>query len=316
MRSDDRARGIAVKEAAVKEALEAHVGRRHGRLRILSSGHTPVWLARSRGSAVIFKAPAEGVPALEAWACTRLRALGVPAPEVIAVANRTDTFPRGYLITKKLPGAPLREAGLSDERQRSVVRRAGGMLRKIHSAQIEGFGYPDTAHFNETGRVRGRQSSWKSAIEAMIEKQLSYLKGRDILDTAAIDSIRQPFKRCESVLAARAQGSLLHGDFLARHILISRPTKRITGILDPAGMVIGDPVYDLAIFTLLSDEHIADLLDGYVLEESEKVDFELRLLLYRLLREVKELSWAAMAGGQAQRGVERVRSAVARINER
>jgi tRNA A-37 threonylcarbamoyl transferase component Bud32 len=125
-------------QAYAEEALQRHLGRPAERLALIPTyTDTIVYEAQFPDRSVIFKAtdPAGRDPsriALEAWACGRVRAIGVPAPFVVAVDTSATLFPSPYLIMQKMVGRPLTQLGLPVEQQRPylqdvlayVVRRA------------------------------------------------------------------------------------------------------------------------------------------------------------------------------------------------
>jgi hypothetical protein len=107
---------------------------------------------------VLFKGALCDAPstiAVEAWACERVRQLGVPSARVLAVDRGEWFFPGPYLIMEKLPGQPLDGLGLPPGKLRPLLRQVGRWLRQIHSVQLEGFGCPDAELYLSEGKISG-----------------------------------------------------------------------------------------------------------------------------------------------------------------
>src|SRR5215207_6132248 len=68
---------------------------------------------------------------LEAWMCETVRALGVPAPRVLAVDTSGNALPASYFIMEKAAGQPL--STLPHAQQQPFLRQIGACLRQIHT---------------------------------------------------------------------------------------------------------------------------------------------------------------------------------------
>jgi len=75
-------------------------------------------------------------------------------------------------------------------------------------------------------------------------------------------------RRAKALLSAYLDGDtnfdappvLLHGDLWPEHVLVSRETNRLTGVIDWGDLCLGDPAYDLAFLALrLGPEFAAGL---------------------------------------------------------
>src|SRR5262245_61353204 len=82
---------------------------------------TIVYEAKLSAGSVIFKAidadgrDPDGI-GLEAWMCETVRALGVPAPQVLAVDASRSMLPTSYFIMQKAAGQPLINLAIEERR--------------------------------------------------------------------------------------------------------------------------------------------------------------------------------------------------------
>src|SRR5215211_993886 len=79
----------------------------------------------------------------EALAYERLRAVGIPAPEVVALDLSKTLIPYHYIILTNIDGSPLIDdwASLSESQKAEAGRDAGRYLAMMHSLELEGFGH-------------------------------------------------------------------------------------------------------------------------------------------------------------------------------
>lgn len=191
----------------------------------------------------------------EARACSLARSIGVPAPQVLAVEPT-------YLICAEVPGEP------SDST--AVVTEAGHALRRLHE-------------------VRGDDGSWADRLLRPIE-QLEVLAG--IVPADLVRRLRRivpPF--IESVAAVETV--LLHGDLHPRHLYAVG--NKLSGIIDWGDTMYGDPLFDLARFSMTSDAATHAFLTGYGVRHAPEL--ERTLSSYRVLWSLMALHAEYAAGG-------------------
>ena len=76
----------------------------------------------------------------EVWAVGRVRALGVPAPDVLAADWSLSRFPWPYTVARRLPGRVVRRRDLSARQTGLLLEQMGGYLRLIHGVELSGHG--------------------------------------------------------------------------------------------------------------------------------------------------------------------------------
>jgi aminoglycoside phosphotransferase (APT) family kinase protein len=304
-----------VKIGAVARAVETHLGVRPGRIVALPRSRS-VWEVETSAGTVFLKSRLSQILMLEAWAYVKVREAGVPVPEVLAVEPHAPSFLDGYVITTKVPGIPLSELEVPRRRRRSLLAITGELLRRIHGVVAEGYGWPDGSHLEATGDVRGSKPSWSLAVQRRMDSILSVLERQQVLRPETVGGVRAAFERHGDALQGCGTGRLLHGDFRPRHVLAAGGGRTVTGIVDFEGMLLGDPVYDLAVFAFPGDD-LRDVLAGYAPDEAVREGLGVKVPLYQLLRAVAEVSWGHAAGvnphGMGRR-IEHVHIALGRLD--
>jgi aminoglycoside phosphotransferase (APT) family kinase protein len=190
----------------------------------------------------------------EAIACKLARSVGVPAPEVLAVG---DT----YLICAEVPGSPS-SAG-------AVITEAGRALRRLHG-------------------IHGNDGSWAERLLEPIERL-------DVLGGIVPDDLRRRLRVAVPPFidtVADVEPVLLHGDLHPRHLYAVG--NELTGVIDWGDAMYGDPLFDLARFSMAGGVATEALLDGYGLSLA---GLEETLSMYRVLWALMALRAEAEAGG-------------------
>lgn len=171
----------------------------------------------------------------EANVMDRMRPLGVPCPEVIAVATEGHYE---VMVARRCPGQRLADVAgdLSESDLEEVAAACGDLLATIHSAAVEGFG-------NLDGAGRGRWSSFdRWFIDDMVDQANGVLadstnqrvvaKLQSVLRT--LEASREALRSCPS--------RLTHGDFSPMNLLVEGP--RIAGLVDWESAKGGSPALD------------------------------------------------------------------------
>src|SRR5262245_33065478 len=192
---------------------------------------TIVYEAELPNGSVIFKAiDAEGRDpdgiGLEAWMCATVRALGVPAPQVLAVDTSRDALPSSYFIMEKASGQPL--SSLPAAQHHTFLRQAGAHLRQMHSVQLDGFGWLDEHRYRQRGMVRGSQLTWRDAVLRDVDASLAYFQRTGALEAPFIGRIERVVELAEPLLCAITSGQLMHGDVGKLHVWVDPERAAIT----------------------------------------------------------------------------------------
>ncbi|WP_158290862.1 phosphotransferase family protein [Kribbella antiqua] len=190
----------------------------------------------------------------EARACELARSAGVPAPEILAAETT-------YLICAEVPGSPS-----SDD---AVITEAGRGLRRLHG-------------------IRGDDGRWADRLSTPIER-LDLLAG--IVPDDLVRRLRVALPPFVDTVAD-AETVLLHSDLHPRHLYAVG--NELTGVIDWGDAMYGDPLFDLARFSMAGDAALDAFLSGYGLNG---VGLERTLSMYRILWSLMALHAERAAGG-------------------
>lgn len=195
--------------------------------------------------------------AVAAWASRQLRAVGVAAPEHIWHDD-------DICVESRVIGTPVDVAQGRSSRERAAIE-AGRILRAVHSLPVVGFGRLDP-----TGRApQATLAAW------LADQRPPPPDTRASLGTRAAAVLRE----LAPSLRPRPP-CLLHGDWVARHVLTHG--GRVAGVIDLESVRGGDPMADLAGWSLQEPAQLTEaLLAGYGLERLDE-DTCLRLVLHRI----------------------------------
>lgn len=194
----------------------------------------------------------------------------LPVPEPIHFEPDEDELGFPYAFFTYLPGTPLDDLLplASADQRRAAAREMGELLARIHAVRLE-----------RVGRLsRLSPESWGSYFGRRMRRRLEPHARDGLITHAEVD-----------VLAERAgairldQPRLLHMDFRAANMLarLDGGSLRITGIVDAANSLAGDPMFDLA----RSDEGVGLDADFWAVYESVRGEVARdseAYLLYRL----------------------------------
>lgn len=193
--------------------------------------------------------------AAEARACELARSVDVPSPHVVAVSLTAPA----YLITAELPGSPVAADATA------VLVEAGLCLRRLHTIQDPSADWPAT--------LLGTLENLEDVVPVHLAERL-----RDVIPPF-VDTV------------AGIKPVLLHADLHPRHLYAVG--NQLTGILDWGDTMYGDPLFDLARFSMVGPAATATFLTGY-----GQIDAPDRTLsLYRVLWSLMALHAEQTAGG-------------------
>lgn len=215
------------------------------------------------GDYVLKAAGHPGELAAEAWASEQVRPLGVPVPEVVALEAEASTLPLPFLLTRRLAGAELGKG------PHPLLVTVGERLRAVHSVTLDGYGFL-------------KQPAYGSWTEFTGEAQacLDELVDGDVVTVELAAAIDGMLHERTGLLAYDKTGVLLHGDLKPPHIFADE--GRLTGIIDWGDALAGDPLYDIARFSLVGKAELDLLLTGYGLALTPEL--EATLAAYRIVR--------------------------------
>lgn len=171
------------------------------------------------------------LPAIEADMLRALRQAGAPAPNVLAVDDRT-------LVLERLPGGGTLPAAWSD---------LGSVLRRLHDAPVAaaaGYGWAMDFAFGTLPIVNGWHADW-----ARFWRDHRLLTHVPHIPTTLAHRLEALARHLPDRLPAHPRPVLLHGDLWSGNVLVSQ--KRISGLIDPA-CCIGAAEADFAMLTLFA----------------------------------------------------------------
>ncbi|MGH3872315.1 MAG: phosphotransferase family protein [Pseudonocardiaceae bacterium] len=199
--------------------------------------------------------------ATAAWASHQLQAVRVAAPEHIW--HDDDIY-----VESRVIGTPVDIAADESTRELAAIE-SGRVLRAVHSLPVVGFGRLDPTgrapHVTLAAWLTGQQRPPPPVPPG----------SRASLGTRAATALRE----LAPSLRPRPP-CLLHGDWVARHVLTRG--GRVVGVIDLESVRGGDPMADLAGWSLQEPADLTEaLFVGYRLDRLNE-DTCLRLVLHRI----------------------------------
>ncbi|KQV20878.1 MULTISPECIES: phosphotransferase family protein [unclassified Kitasatospora] len=228
------------------------------------------------GTKLVVKVPRPGRIAryaTAAWASTQLHTMGVPVPRVL-------WYDHGSCVETWCPGGPLDRAPDGGDAV-AAAERVGATLRRIHQITVSGFGRLDASGCGQHSSIR----SWLGAAStAAIPATLPS-------DTADLLARSYRTLRWGARLLPATPPRLLHGDWAARHVLTDG--QSITGVIDLESARGGDPLADLAGFSLQESAELTRALFAGYFDGKQPVKALMPLALCRLRIAVSLLRYHA-----------------------
>lgn len=221
----------------------------------------------------------------EAWACERVRAVGVTAPDVVALDVDRHTLPAPFLLMRRMSGA-----GVTDGRH-SALAEAGRQLRRVHSIPMTGYGFL-TGERDMADDLTGAQPTW-AGFTGEADACLDELAVHQVINDQLAGRLHDALHDYRGAVHFDRPGVLLHGDLKPPHVFAD--AGRFVGIIDWGDTACGDPLYDLARFSLAGPDALAMLLTGYGLSLDD--DLQTAFAVYRLIRMTTILRAELRAGG-------------------
>lgn len=192
---------------------------------------------------VYLKASAGVDVGVEAWVCTTARRAGVPAPEVIAVAESAPVPGGKALLTRALPGRALCNddpAKLAED----AMRKAGVALAQLRRVRVPGWG-PVMPSSISRGTPHGEFGTWPEALSAELLPCLTSLIEAAHLAPDTLDLAITALERAAPTLDS-AVGVLCHGDLNPSNIFVDDRTGQLTGIVDFGDSMVADLRFEVA----------------------------------------------------------------------
>ncbi|SRR5260221_597784 len=222
----------------------------------------------------------------------------VPVSDHIDISNPDLSFS----LQREIRGVDLFRSKLPVTFWPTVVEELGRNLKSVHSLAFSGFGPISTDVFRSTKKLIGSFDTYSEFINNYFSFRVKGFKERLIADEKngfkdsnlnkeqirkvieIVDRIPEGQSRIdEGFVDYLSEGRLLHGDFHSQHILVNR--KKFVGIIDFNNVSIGDPLFDIAYWSIMpKDGFTKELLDNSGIKMDED-----KFRLYRLIISIGKL---------------------------
>jgi hygromycin-B 4-O-kinase len=154
----------------------------------------------------------------ELWATQKVREVGVPSPEVMAVGNIGS---EPYMITRRVTGAEASH----HPRRSHIVREMGRYAQTINSIRTTNFG----ANFDWTTQ-NSKHSTWAEYLdnEWKVEQRLSVFKQHQVLSNQKLDTLQ---KIIDATREMQVEPALNHSDLRLKNVIVDDDGE-IAAIID------------------------------------------------------------------------------------
>ena len=255
---------------------------------------------------------------VEAVVTKLVRAEGVPTYTCLVVDDTRGIVPFDYMIMTREKGKPMQDLWpLTPDVEERLVRQTGRYAAMIHNIKPKGFGFFRNDIAREDGQLVGQYETLREHIEAGLDEDLRFLQNSKTITGKQRKTIEGLFARRVDLLSF-GQPVLVHNDIADWNQLTDG--KNITGMMDWDECVGGDPIMELAAYSLFFGEpRMSWFIRGY--EEVRKLGqwkekfevYKLRYLVSKLhLRKKRSLvEDSEFLRGILTRGLEAMREVFA-----
>jgi hygromycin-B 4-O-kinase len=155
----------------------------------------------------------------EQWTTQKVREVGVPTQEVLAVGTETTSEP--YMIARRVTGVEATH----HPRRRSIVHELGRFAANINSIRTNNFG-----NFFDWIETPPKRLSWADYLDEEwgAEQRLSVLATHRILPENSITKLRRII---DDVRTIKTTSSLNHGDLRLKNVIVEEEGS-ISAIID------------------------------------------------------------------------------------
>ncbi len=226
---------------------------------------------------------------VESRVLAEVRALGIAAPQVLAVDGRRQRVPFAWQVLEFIDCPDLNhwyKQGALD--LAGFAHDIGANVARWQAVQPCGFGPFDVEVLRQESQLAGFHPSYDDYFFLHLERHLSFLRERAFLPAGEVDEIAAELERQRGLLAL-PQGCLVHKDLALWNILGTEAA--IAAFIDWDDSISGDPMDDLSLLGCFYDGPIlARALEGYAsvrpLPEEHRRRFWLHLLRNMIVKAV------------------------------
>lgn len=186
------------------------------------------------------------------------------------------TYPFAFLVMQQAPGLCLRDIPMNSPNFSNIIRGLGRAVADYHqrSPTAYGFGLIEAETLATRGVLQGAYESWGTYLYANLDNHLHYAEKRGALSSRDAKIVRSLFEKHEPLIVSCSRARLLHGDLGMHNVFIDPDTLKVTAIIDWEDVLLGDPLFDIAMFASFfrMDEFIKQFCEGYSHRESSSRD--------------------------------------------
>ncbi|NHN58828.1 MULTISPECIES: phosphotransferase family protein [Halorussus] len=173
----------------------------------------------------------------------------IPVPEVIGSVDDHPDLPAPFFVAERLPGenGSGRFQDFSTDALARVLGEAGEHLAQLHEVRtFDRFGRigVEDGDLAVVGDQFAPKDDWTDWLLADVEDTLDGIAGGRFDDL--VGPLWEYVREAVPALDAPDEGVFVHWDYRLGNLLLDPETGEETGVLDWAGLVAGDPVYNLA----------------------------------------------------------------------
>ncbi|MEK7543553.1 MAG: aminoglycoside phosphotransferase family protein [Patescibacteria group bacterium] len=224
---------------------------------------------------------------VESVATNLARAAGVPTYTCLVVDDTRKRVPFDYMIMTRESGKPMQDFWpLSSDLEEQLVIQTGRYAARIHTMTPKGFGFFRNDIAKNEGRLVGQYNNLSEHVRAGLEEDLGYLQDSETITPRQRKIIEAVFAKHEDLLTIN-NPVVIHNDIADWNILTDG--KEITAMMDWDECVGGDPIMELAAYSLFFGEpRMSWFVRGY--EEVRKLgDWKEKFELFKLRYLVSKL---------------------------
>lgn len=194
----------------------------------------------------------------EKWAIEQVSKIGVPAPEILLIE---DNLKHAICVQKKITGEPLERGKinywkLKTNELKKIIIQAGEILSKIHSIQVNNFGYLDDEGWGQFNTFQEMMSEHKGQEEVYLNIAKKANFDRKIIKNI-FEILNNPPVEFQTIHPV-----LIHNDFGPKHFMINK--NKIIGIIDWGEATGSTPIQDFAKWSFWYENlPIEWLMEGY-----------------------------------------------------
>lgn len=214
----------------------------------------------------------------------------LPVPQILEIHEAVSDEDMDFILMTVAPGSTM-DVFLSKDtsHEKELLFSAGATLAKIHEIPVEGFGPFDNKKA-KAGELVGLQTTNMDLIKTALTENFQRLIKLSV-STAEEVKIMQSIMNSYSFEPINGS-RLVHNDFADWNLLTDG--KTITGILDWDEACGGDPVADLACWSMFFTlDRYEKFLSGYTIIGTLPDDYELRFHYYRLRYAISKMALRA-----------------------